>query len=1026
MLTSWKQTRTSFEYPLATTTSPKKKTEQKKSSNVSTSSINRIAVSFVQPLACNDPFYQERADPLRSSAGGSKKRRKGFNDRVGGEGSNVDDMEPVLCLTSSHRVALVGRGGGGTSGLIESKSRSYVSRPGMGSSFVVASASGDSTNATSDVSFTGMTSSGAQYDPTSNLVYGIRNGGAEIAVWTATSSSILQGPDDDSQMGGKRGDELSKNQNGKKRKPKQQEPSLLPEGVVAQRLSLPEGKTAVTLTPFSIPLLPSLKGKQNLGAVGASGCCADGSIWVVIQSHENTSDSPFELVILDGSVDENRTNGAADNSNRRTKAVANKSSGWKVMDSRVVGSSDGGDKGPISFNLAVNSVVFSEDEGQVALRHHQVRIVNGDDNIQCRLDKSTNQPVVQLDKDTPFDVTAKLDASGDSLIVAHRYIKGGWAFSSVDLSQTGGALVNSLVSTHLPDGGHDRDNATLFSFGCVGKHTFAVLTKESTSFILKIMDLRRKAELSSLSWVEGGSNNGPLNKLLQGKRCHAMITNELDGSIALVTSPIGEKGCISLVCTKVETTLVDNQNNASESSNYSLALALRAAASTGTSTASTNSTAEGISGNSLASMLSSITNNLADRNAVGKAVESACNHLIQAAKATREKEVDSAAANGKSRKSSSKKEAKGSCDWKNSYDEGVAIIHYARGEGVAADLIHGLKNGMKGNSKAVGGGDGGLPKRFVEVAFKESVSLLVSLNKEGKKDTRQGLLSVLVEVLETGLISAREEYGVDVLNGDNVFISILKASLDEEAPSKSIGALHVIGAMLKHVRDIPERVLVFTERFVLRNVGVSDVVAYYSQSSSALKGRGLSKKGVKLANQYIELKTADKKDALASKLLSEAVLDSTSQIVSYSKCNHSFLSKAMRDVLSSSGEVETLLLTLAKILRSGDGASPQSYTGGVSLCSGAIYWVSALTDAHLGTILNISNEGGLVIERTQSAVRSTMAQSDLANELKEISDRIAGGIVAISASKAKKSVVVRSARSLEAAIAPYSTERLAF
>eukprot|EP00970_Alexandrium_tamarense_P009974 scaffold1976_cov187-Alexandrium_tamarense.AAC.3 len=962
MLTSWKQTRTSFEYPLATTTSPKKKTEQKKSSNVSTSSINRIAVSFVQPLACNDPFYQERADPLRSSAGGSKKRRKGLNDRVVGEGSNVDDMEPVLCLTSSHRVALVGRGGGGTSGLIESKSRSYVSRPGMGSSFVVASASGDSTNATSDVSFTGMTSSGAQYDPTSNLVYGIRNGGAEIAVWTATSSSILQGPDDDSQMGGKRGDELSKNQNGKKRKPKQQEPSLLPEGVVAQRLSLPEGKTAVTLTPFSIPLLPSLKGKQNLGAVGASGCCADGSIWVVIQSHENTSDSPFELVILDGSVDENRTNGAADNSNRRTKAVANKSSGWKVMDSRVVGSSDGGDKGPISFNLAVNSVVFSEDEGQVALRHHQVCIVNGDDNIQCRLDKSTNQPVVQLDKDTPFDVTAKLDASGDSLIVAHRYIKGGWAFSSVDLSQTGVALVNSLVSTHLPDGGHDRDNATLFSFGCVGKHTFAVLTKESTSFILKIMDLRRKAELSSLSWVEGGSNNGPLNKLLQGKRCHAMITNELDGSIALVTSPIGEKGCISLVCTKVETTLVDNQNNASESSNYSLALALRAAALTGTSTASTISTAEGISGNSLASMLSSITNNLADRNAVGKAVESACNHLIQAAKATREKEVDSAAANGKSRKSSSKKEAKGSCDWKN----------------------------------------------------------------KGKKDTRQGLLSVLVEVLETGLISAREEYGVDVLNGDNVFISILKASLDEEAPSKSIGALHVIGAMLKHVRDIPERVLVFTERFVLRNVGVSDVVAYYSQSSSALKGRGLSKKGVKLANQYIEIKTADKKDVLASKLLSEAVLDLTSQIVSYSKCNHSFLSKAMRDVLSSSGEVETLLLTLAKILRSGDGASPQSYTGGVSLCSGAIYWVSALTDAHLGTILNISNEGGLVIERTQSAVRSTMAQSDLANELKEISDRIAGGIVAISASKAKKSVVVRSARSLEAAIAPYSTERLAF
>jgi hypothetical protein len=250
-----------------------------------------------------------------------------------------------------------------------------------------------------------------------------------------------------------------------------------------------------------------------------------------------------------------------------------------------------------------------------------------------------------------------------------------------------------------------------------------------------------------------------------------------------------------------------------------------------------------------------------------------------------------------------------------------------------------------------------------------------------------------------------------------------------------VGKLHFIDAMLEHVRDIPEGVLVSIVRFVLRNVTVEDVVTYYSTVTQETA----SSKGIRLSNQYKDTTDAQEdgqKQAVGTRLLSEAVLDFTSKMVTYSNCNHSFLSKAMQERIKSDGEVETLLLTLSKLLKLGstrkllrednDDSSPDDnpHSNQVSLSLGTINWITALTDAHMGTILKMTNEGGLVIDRIQRAVRSAMAQSEYANELREISDLMMSGDAKADNLVTKSSLA--QSKSNDTAIAPYTIERLAF
>mmetsp|Transcript_323 Transcript_323/g.627 ORF Transcript_323/g.627 Transcript_323/m.627 type:complete len:1087 (-) Transcript_323:43-3303(-) len=1086
MLTTWKHTRTSIEYNLPATNRGEESAKKKKKSRKSLSSAESaatssttplspdvIGVQFVQPLACHDKFYQERANP--SSSKSNKKRRKFNNENSAGGAASSMDMEPILCLTSPHRVVFMGKGESGSSAadhgnLMESKSRNYVTRPGAGSRFSLPGTTGQYT--TSKGAFAGMLPTGAQYDPASNLIYAIRNGGSEVAVWTAAPSSALAGPDDEGSDVAINGKKMTPK---KARKRKAQQPQDVhgsgspADDIISQRLQIPEGKKAVTLTPFSI------KGQGGLAAVGAAGCCDDGSIWVAISFQSSESCGQFQVLIVEGSS----TDVAAPvvKVSKRRKSVSAKTNGnigdrkggWVLLDSRVTGKVDsrgisgaGGDGS--SVLLSIQSVILSEDKNaQVAFRNHQVCIHNtesSDKLLSVLVERSTKQDILQLET-SESDIAVKLDVNADSLSIVYRKSGDGWMFTSIDLSRSDGALINSTRTFPLPFDGMNG-STTVFSFGRVGQNVVAMLMKsqsiehsETSVMSLRVIDFQRKAELSSLCWIEGDdveneeptsiSKDSVMNKMLHGKQCHAMITNELDGSIALLTSTKEDKGSLDIVFSKLEVNSTKTQDAQMASGSTSLASALRfVATSAPYPLEAKNPAPQGRPNAKLANVISSeADDNNARQCVVDDAVDKACKLLASSAKelidlttGSNEKENGSNT-NGKSRNGSkARKSIARSISWREVYHGGSMLI--AEAEGGKLNSNKNLMNGVDTPTALKSAKTNELPKRFVEAAFKETATVLLALHKEaaptkaqkGFQKTTQEAISILVEILETNLISARADYGVGLLHRGNVLLSILQAC---PSPSLSdigngiLGKLHVIDVMLEHVQDIQEGALVSILRFVLRNVKVEDVVGYYSTTSET------SEKGARFSNQYKELTDLQEDDQkrIGTRLLSEAVLDFTSKIVTYSNCNHSFLTKAMRVSIDASGEVETLLLTLAKLLKLGstrksreddDDSSNNPHSNQVSLSLGAIHWISALTDAHMDTILKITNEGGLVIDRIQRAVRSAMAQSEFANEVREISDLIMSGE---TTDVVKKSSIAHSS-SRDTAIVSYSMERLAF
>jgi hypothetical protein len=312
-----------------------------------------------------------------------------------------------------------------------------------------------------------------------------------------------------------------------------------------------------------------------------------------------------------------------------------------------------------------------------------------------------------------------------------------------------------------------------------------------------------------------------------------------------------------------------------------------------------------------------------------------------------------------------------------------------------------MKNGIIVHSSAE---SSQLPKAFVDVAFRESVRLLLS----SKKELHQDSLTVLVSVLGTQLVSAREDYGI--AHREHLFLRILKCASYSLEDGK-IGKLDLIDAILSNVRDIPEGLLVSILRFVLRTVNAEDAVAHYKKSP----------KHYKLSKQSASQK-------IPTRLLSQIIVDFTSKIVTNSKCNHSFLTKAMQDSIRNSAEVETILATLSKLLKSGN-MHEQEDCGydRVSLSMGTIDWLSAITDAHMGTVVKITSEGGLLLDKMQRSIRSVMSQSEFANELKELADysiSVASSLDAAAA--AAKSNTAAKSNSNDTVVTPYSFERLAF
>ena len=964
MLTSWKQTKTSFEGVKDGRSGGKKKAKKQVNGAKSSSDTNvlNIGVAFVQSVG-NIASSVREGNNLSSN---SKKKRRKQGGSSYADATSMD-VEPVVCLTSQQRVTILGKAK--DNNLVESKTRTYVTRPGTGAQFSLS-------NSSSDDAFAGMSRLGAKYDPTSNMMYAIRNNGAEVAIWTAAPSSVISGPDDkvDSKLvNGKKLDEVGASHSKKKRKADQHGVGLSPSSantIISQSLQLPKGKIASTLTPFRMST-----STMNGTLVGASGSCKDGSIWIVIRSING-----FLLSIVEGSsFHQSETDG----SSRQGKSKSEKSE-WKILDSRATcaiekqgrkGSSNEG------VTLKLCSVIYSEGSGRLAhrLQHVNVSAKNGDWCIS-NVKKSVLIDLMQLPK-TKSSVAAILDISGYAITIVHQSEGEEWLLTSANVSESDETQTKSTFPLNC------NSDETVFSFGNVLNNVSAILTEGKDNTALKLVDHQRGAEISSVS----------LNRTLLDRKCLGMFTDEMNGLIALLASS-EDLGSVEVLHTTLNTGF--NPQQTFEVKGTSLASTLRLVAQ---SSRSVNDFAEILPTLEVnANFGAIVAGNAACKDTNSKSIETvvneACLLLVSAASslidADMEEEVQQT--NGMRQKGRrSKKNGTRPKKWGAVYQEGRAMIVDAqRGEKCKP-----MKNGFKDHSSA---DSPLLPRPFIDVAFGQSARLMLSSNEKLSQD----IPSVLLALLETKLISARETYGIDA-DREHLLMQLIKRIGDG-----STIKLDLIGAILDNVCDIPEVLLVSILRFVVRSVNADDAATYYKNS---------------IEHSKISRKVDNGKASM--RLLSQTILKFTSKIVTNSKCNHSFLTKAMQDSFSNSVEVETILTVLSKLLQSGDmHADEDSGYGMISLSMGTIDWIAAVTDAHMGNVMKITNEGGLVIDKMQRVIRSVMLQSEFGNELKELVDYSTSALSSLNTKMVSTAELNNSveSNSIETVVMPYSFERLAF
>ena len=108
------------------------------------------------------------------------------------------------------------------------------------------------------------------------------------------------------------------------------------DAIVSQRLSILGGRSATTLLSAA-------------EAVGAAGCCDDGSVWASVRFRSKGGWGSFRLVLVEGTSTGGTAKLAA-KSNGRRKSLAKTSvgdgkGGWALLDSRVTGTVDGGEDG---------------------------------------------------------------------------------------------------------------------------------------------------------------------------------------------------------------------------------------------------------------------------------------------------------------------------------------------------------------------------------------------------------------------------------------------------------------------------------------------------------------------------------------------------------------------------------------------------------------------------------------------------------------------------------------------------------
>ena len=1091
MLAAWKTAPTSIVYnnsslpstaTAATANNKKKKKSRKSSSALSSSSDAPSSLNFGAQFVTldNGPQAQDKTNPSNS-----KKRRKVGNANKDHKNNDKNNSVPfideyieeevtkssMICITSPHRVVFLennkevgnsaskARGASpstpSSSVLKENELRRYISKPGTDSSFSLGCNNTIITETTTNnfKALSGLPASGVQYDPSANLIYGIRNSGAEIAIWSAAPCSMIAGPDEgvvNSSNGMNGAKVIASPNNAKKRMPhhhhqqqQQSTPQKYKGGITLERFQLPHGKTVTSLTPFSITLeyrtqTPKKRkrvggsgggGLQNIKTIGGAGCCDDGTIWVATRRSVNHSnDDKFHLHLLkEGSLLVNSNNDGS----------------WKVLDScisNVVGTTNV-NEGKSSVVLSIQSVIMSTDkQPKVCVRNHQVRISNAkhSKHSTVQIEKYTSEELLVLETN---DISAKIESGESStaqLSIVHRMKQKNsdgssqWMFTSGTISTAkGGAALNmsrsSFPLSHKDDMAHCD---TVFSFGKVGKNITALLMQgqkeSSTVMSLRIIDCQRKIQLSSVSWIEGELKDettragNALGDMLQGKVCKAMITNESDGSIALLVSSNEptENGSssktldvvfskLNLGSTMTVLTLDDDEpTKVVPTSGTSLASRLRFAATSAPPADEIKELTLRRQSFDMTGMISRDASSAQDarQRKVESAVVKACQLLTTSAKELIEKTiVNDNGENDKSIKGSksSKKSSTSSISWKEVYRNGCTLVAEAKGDVKVSNHKKKVVNGIIDKSNVSKTSlTSEMPRGFVEVAFEQCATILLSLHRADAPTKAQKtfhvavqeVTSILIECLQTSAFSARAEYGINPLlsRGNSVFLSILQACPTQVSTNISnthVGKLHVINAILKYVGDIHETMLVSILRFVLRKVSMGDAMAFFNTDTSS----DISRRGARLISQYKALADDapdDSRKAIENKLLSEAVLGFLSKIVTYSDCSHTFLAQAMRDKINTN-EVETLLLTLTRLLKNSTISDDSTSTNKVySTSMGAIHWISALTDAHMGTVSKISYGDGVVIDRMKRVVRYAMTHSEFANGALETSNFI--------------------------------------
>ncbi|GFH45637.1 hypothetical protein CTEN210_02111 [Chaetoceros tenuissimus] len=280
-----------------------------------------------------------------------------------------------------------------------------------------------------------------------------------------------------------------------------------------------------------------------------------------------------------------------------------------------------------------------------------------------------------------------------------------------------------------------------------------------------------------------------------------------------------------------------------------------------------------------------------------------------------------------------------------------------------------------------------------------STAVATILNSKTTVTQKKDAIDALIRAIESGKLSGRNHFDKAVhVNTSDVLRSLLcsmKKTYDSiSEPKKKVEhlPLHLIFSILqKNVGALPEHMLVTMLHYILCHVSDEELNAHWALSKNNewytdSSIRVLTKR-LKVASSKKENASHEEKELVQSLKRRLAIgqrLFFVEKIVTHSKCNTALLRAALKDGLSQSakGEVEVLMKVLSNLLRK---AGRKKNKGNVNLSSCLSQWLSALVDANISSLLNLSeNKYDSCLQKTKKEVSSAVGQTQVLLNLKEL------------------------------------------